>query len=117
MGAGGGWGEPAAFGVRDGDPMALHPIDFKLWHRGSGTGPVSKRSQMLQELHFPHRSLGTFGCSRGGKLRQQGGPWWWSALCAPKGNESTRLGSDNSGIPLPTLGTARLPRVPVPSGA
>lgn len=36
--------------------------------------------------------------------------WWWGALCAPKGNESTQLPFPAWGVPLSTLGTATKPR-------
>lgn len=57
--------EPAAFGVRDGGPVALHPTDSEPWHGGCEMGPVSKCSQMPGELCLSHHSVGTFGCPGG----------------------------------------------------
>lgn len=69
--------------------MALHPIDSKPWHKGAlGWALCQNAAKCQGNFAFPIALWGPLGAPEG-KLRQQGGLWWWGALCAPESNEST----------------------------
>lgn len=114
VGAGGGWGEPAAFGVRDVLPWHCTPQNPSHGMGARGWAhPMSKCSQMPGELCLLHCSVGTFGCPRGEAEAAGRAVVVGCSVCS----ESPHLPLPFGVSPCPPLARPASPAVPAPIGA